>query len=216
MTVLIALLVCLIPTTIGGLLSAIGIAGIDRMVQKNVLAMSGKAVEAAGDVHVLLLDKTGTITHGNRQAVALLPAPGVTPQQLAAGGAAVVAGRRDARRAQHRDAGREAGTAGAHSRTICPRATFVPFSAQTRMSGVDVDGQRDPQGRRGRRQGAGGRHAARRGPGRGRRDRPQRRHAAGRRRAGKRARASSTSRTSSRTGSPSASAASAPWASARS
>src|SRR5665811_940421 len=82
-TVLVALLVCLIPTTIGGLLSAIGIAGIDRLVQKNVLAMSGKAVEAAGDVHVLLLDKTGTITHGNRQAVALLPAPGVTPAELA-------------------------------------------------------------------------------------------------------------------------------------
>jgi potassium-transporting ATPase ATP-binding subunit len=81
--VLVALLVCLIPTTIGGLLSAIGIAGIDRLVQKNVLAMSGRAVEAAGDVDVLLLDKTGTITMGNRQATDFLPAPGVTRQQLA-------------------------------------------------------------------------------------------------------------------------------------
>src|SRR5271165_3911281 len=82
-TVLVSLLVCLIPTTIGGLLSAIGIAGIDRMVQKNVLAMSGRAVEAAGDVDVLLLDKTGTITMGNRQATDFLPAPGVTQQQMA-------------------------------------------------------------------------------------------------------------------------------------
>ena len=82
-TVLVALLVCLIPTTIGGLLSAIGIAGIDRLVQKNVLAMSGRAVEAAGDVDVLLLDKTGTITLGNRQATALLPAPGVIKEELA-------------------------------------------------------------------------------------------------------------------------------------
>ena len=81
--VLIALLVCLIPTTIGGLLSAIGIAGMDRLLQRNVLAMSGRAVEAAGDVDVLLLDKTGTITLGNRQATAFLPAPGVTEQELA-------------------------------------------------------------------------------------------------------------------------------------
>ena len=80
---LIALLVCLIPTTIGGLLSAIGIAGMDRLLQHNVLAMSGRAVEAAGDVDVLLLDKTGTITLGNRQATAFLPAPGVTEQELA-------------------------------------------------------------------------------------------------------------------------------------
>ena len=80
---LVALLVCLIPTTIGGLLSAIGIAGIDRLVQKNVLAMSGRAVEAAGDVDVLLLDKTGTITLGNRQAVEFVPAPGVTERQPA-------------------------------------------------------------------------------------------------------------------------------------
>ena len=83
MTVLIALLVCLIPTTIGGLLSAIGIAGMDRLMRHNVLAMSGRAVEAAGDVDVLLLDKTGTITLGNRQAVAVLPCPGVTEEELA-------------------------------------------------------------------------------------------------------------------------------------
>ena len=82
-TVLVALLVCLIPTTIGGLLSAIGIAGIDRLVQKNVLAMSGRAVEAAGDVDVLLLDKTGTITLGDRQATEFIPAPGVGIQELA-------------------------------------------------------------------------------------------------------------------------------------
>ncbi len=80
---LIALLVCLIPTTIGGLLSAIGIAGMDRMIQRNVIAMSGRAVEAAGDVDVLLLDKTGTITLGNRQAVEFIPVGGVTPQELA-------------------------------------------------------------------------------------------------------------------------------------
>lgn len=82
-TVLVALLVCLIPTTIGGLLSAIGIAGMDRMQQANVIAMSGRAVEAAGDVDVLLLDKTGTITLGNRQATAFLPTPGVTERELA-------------------------------------------------------------------------------------------------------------------------------------
>ena len=83
LTVLVALLVCLIPTTIGGLLSAIGIAGMDRMIQANVIATSGRAVEAAGDVDVLLLDKTGTITHGNRQATAFFPANGVTEAQLA-------------------------------------------------------------------------------------------------------------------------------------
>jgi K+-transporting ATPase ATPase B chain len=83
LTVLVALLVCLIPTTIGGLLSAIGIAGMDRLIQANVIATSGRAVEAAGDVDVLLLDKTGTITLGNRQATAFLPAPGVTVAALA-------------------------------------------------------------------------------------------------------------------------------------
>ncbi len=82
-TVLVALLVCLIPTTIGGLLSAIGVAGMSRMMQANVIATSGRAVEAAGDVDVLLLDKTGTITLGNRQAAAFIPAPGISEQQLA-------------------------------------------------------------------------------------------------------------------------------------
>src|ERR1019366_1334166 len=82
-TALIALLVCLIPTTIGGLLSAIGIAGMDRLLQRNVLAMSGRAVEAAGDIDVLLLDKTGTITLGNRMAFEFVPGPGVTPERMA-------------------------------------------------------------------------------------------------------------------------------------
>ncbi len=139
-TVLTALLVCLIPTTIGGLLSAIGIAGIDRMVQKNVLAMSGKAVEAAGDVHTLLLDKTGTITHGNRQAVALLPAPGVTSHELAQ--AAQLSSLAD-----ETPEGRSIVTLAeklgqpARSSDDLPTATFVPFSAKTRMSGVDMDGR---------------------------------------------------------------------------
>ena len=93
MTVLIALLVCLIPTTIGGLLSAIGIAGMDRMIQRNVIAMSGRAVEAAGDVDVLLLDKTGTITLGNRQAVAFIPVNHTDPRALRRGGAACFTGR---------------------------------------------------------------------------------------------------------------------------
>ena len=93
--VLVSLLVCLIPTTIGGLLSAIGIAGMDRLVQRNVLAMSGRAVEAAGDVHTLLLDKTGTITFGNRQATEFVALPGVTAEQIGGLGAVVVARRRD-------------------------------------------------------------------------------------------------------------------------
>ena len=96
--VLVSLLVCLIPTTIGGLLSAIGIAGMDRLIQHNVLAMSGRAVEAAGDVHTLLLDKTGTITLGNRQATEFLPLPGVTDAGAGRRGAALVAGRRNAGR----------------------------------------------------------------------------------------------------------------------
>ena len=104
-TVLVALLVCLIPTTIGGLLSAIGIAGMDRMIQANVIAMSGRAVEAAGDVDVLLLDKTGTITMGNRQAVEFIPANGVDLAASGRRGATRVAGRRNARGPQHRRAG---------------------------------------------------------------------------------------------------------------
>ncbi len=139
-TVLISLLVCLIPTTIGGLLSAIGIAGIDRMVQHNVLAMSGKAVEAAGDVDVLLLDKTGTITMGNREAVELIPAPGVSEEELA--DAAQLSSLAD-----ETPEGRSVVVLAKQKYKVrgrviheMPHATFVPFTAQTRMSGVDVDG----------------------------------------------------------------------------
>ena len=137
--VLVALLVCLIPTTIGGLLSAIGIAGIDRLVQKNVLAMSGRAVEAAGDVDVLLLDKTGTITMGNRQATDFLPAPGVTKQQMA--DAAQLASLAD-ETPEGRSVVVLAKSFGIRARELSEmaHATFVPFTAQTRMSGVDMDG----------------------------------------------------------------------------
>ncbi len=137
--VLVALLVCLIPTTIGGLLSAIGIAGIDRLVQKNVLAMSGRAVEAAGDVDVLLLDKTGTITMGNRQATEFLPAPGVTKQQMA--DAAQLASLAD-ETPEGRSVVVLAKNFGIRARELSEmlNATFVPFTAQTRMSGVDMDG----------------------------------------------------------------------------
>ncbi|CAG2156115.1 Potassium-transporting ATPase ATP-binding subunit [Cupriavidus campinensis] len=139
-TVLVALLVCLIPTTIGGLLSAIGVAGMSRMMEANVIATSGRAVEAAGDVDVLLLDKTGTITHGNRQAARFICAPGVTPRQLAEAawlssladetpeGRSIVALAR-----QQPDATvPEMGGKGLDA------PVFVPFTAQTRMSGVDV------------------------------------------------------------------------------
>ncbi len=145
LTVLVALLVCLIPTTIGGLLSAIGIAGIDRLVQKNVLAMSGRAVEAAGDVDVLLLDKTGTITLGNRQATAFYPAPGVDEREFV--DAAQLASLADetpegrsivALAKQYNIRGREL-----HEMN---NAVFVPFTAQTRMSGLDVEGQRIRKG----------------------------------------------------------------------
>ena len=137
--VLVALLVCLIPTTIGGLLSAIGIAGIDRLVQKNVLAMSGRAVEAAGDVDVLLLDKTGTITMGNRQATDFLPAPGVTQQQMA--DAAQLASLAD-ETPEGRSVVVLAKNFGIRARELSEmvNATFVPFTAQTRMSGLDMDG----------------------------------------------------------------------------
>ncbi len=130
MTVLVALLVCLIPTTIGGLLSAIGIAGMDRMIQANVIATSGRAVEAAGDVDVLLLDKTGTITHGNRQATALLPAKGVSAELLAE--AASLASLAD-----DTPEGKSIVTL-AGARPVPADAVFVPFTAQTRMSGVDL------------------------------------------------------------------------------
>jgi K+-transporting ATPase ATPase B chain len=141
--VLIALLVCLIPTTIGGLLSAIGISGIDRLVRRNVMATSGRAVEAAGDIDVLLLDKTGTITLGNRMASEFVPAPGIGVERLAS--AAQLSsladetpeGRSIVVLAKDKFAVRARQMADAH-------ATFVPFSAQTRMSGVDLkesDGQ---------------------------------------------------------------------------
>ncbi|TCP06543.1 Potassium-transporting ATPase ATP-binding subunit [Tepidimonas aquatica] len=142
-TVLVALLVCLIPTTIGALLAAIGIAGMSRMLRANVIATSGRAVEAAGDVDVLLLDKTGTITLGNRQAVAFHPAPGVTEPALA--DAAQLASLADETpegrsivvlaKERHGLRGRE--TAGLH---------FIAFSARTRMSGVDLDGRRIRKG----------------------------------------------------------------------
>ena len=144
--VLIALFVCLIPTTIGGLLSAIGIAGMDRLVQHNVLAMSGRAVEAAGDVSTLLLDKTGTITLGNRQAVAFLPAPGVDEERARRGRAVRVARRRDARGPVDRRAGEGA--------VRHPRAGAARDACAVRpVHGADPDErrrpgrQRDPQGR---------------------------------------------------------------------
>ncbi|MEC5161743.1 MULTISPECIES: potassium-transporting ATPase subunit KdpB [unclassified Janthinobacterium] len=139
-TVLIALLVCLIPTTIGGLLSAIGVAGMSRMMQANVIATSGRAVEAAGDVDVLLLDKTGTITLGNRQAAAFVAAPGVSERQLA--DAAQLASLAD-----ETPEGRSIVVLAKQRFNIRERemaaldARFVPFTAQTRMSGVDVAGR---------------------------------------------------------------------------
>lgn len=137
LTVLIALLVCLIPTTIGALLSAIGIAGMDRMIRANVIATSGRAVEAAGDVDVLLLDKTGTITLGNRQAVAFHPAPGIEERELAE--AAELASRADETPEGRSIVALAAKTFGWESRRGDDRrAVFVPFTAQTRMSGVDV------------------------------------------------------------------------------
>ena len=144
--VLVALLVCLIPTTIGALLSAIGIAGMDRLVQRNVLAMSGRAVEAAGDVNTLLLDKTGTITLGNRQASEFAPVAGVDPSLLANAaqlssladgtpeGRSIVVYAKRAHGLRERQAGELA------------HAIWVPFTAQTRMSGVDLDGRQVRKG----------------------------------------------------------------------
>src|SRR6202790_3478551 len=152
-TTLIALLVCLIPTTIGGLLSAIGIAGMDRMVQRNVLAMSGRAVEAAGDVDVLLLDKTGTITLGNRQATRFVPLRGVEERDLAE--AAMLSSLSDETpegRSIVALAREKYGFTGA----VDPGATFIPFSATTRMSGVDMNGTSN---------GTSGTHAIRKGAG---------------------------------------------------
>jgi K+-transporting ATPase ATPase B chain len=135
--VLISLLICLIPTTIGGLLSAIGIAGMDRLVQHNVLAMSGRAVEAAGDVHTLLLDKTGTITLGNRQAAEFIPLPGVSDAALA--DAAQLASLPDETPEGRSIVVLAREKYGIRTRELLPeQATFVPFTAQTRMSGVDL------------------------------------------------------------------------------
>ncbi len=144
-TVLVALLVCLIPTTIGGLLSAIGIAGMDRMIQANVIAVSGRAVEAAGDVDVLLLDKTGTITLGNRQATAFFPADGIDEKTLA--DAAQISSLAD-----ETPEGRSIVVLAKEKYGIRERdigalgATFIPFTAQTRMSGVDMGGRQIRKG----------------------------------------------------------------------
>src|SRR6201988_5088828 len=144
--VLVALLVCLIPTTIGALLSAIGIAGMDRLVQRNVLAMSGRAVEAAGDVNTLLLDKTGTITLGNRQAAAFVPLPGVSEQELA--GAAQLSSLAD-----DNTEGRSIVAYSQHQYGLRPRppgerahADWVEFRAAKRMSGVNLDGHQRRKG----------------------------------------------------------------------
>src|SRR6202158_6240242 len=144
-TVLVALLVCLIPTTIGGLLSAIGIAGMDRMIQANVIAMSGRAVEAAGDVDVLLLDKTGTITLGNRQAVELIPSPGVQLPALAdAAQLASLADETPEGRSIVVLAKEKYGLRGRNVQEL--HATFIPFSAQARISGVNFDGRQVRKG----------------------------------------------------------------------
>ncbi|MDX6694588.1 MAG: potassium-transporting ATPase ATP-binding subunit [Blastocatellia bacterium] len=138
--VLVALLVCLIPTTIGGLLSAIGIAGMDRLIQHNVLAMSGRAVEAAGDINTLLLDKTGTITLGNRRASEFIPLQGVSETELSDA----------AQLSSLADETPEGRSIVVLAKELCslrgrelalPAATFIPFTAQTRMSGVDMDGR---------------------------------------------------------------------------
>ena len=143
--VLVSLLVCLIPTTIGGLLSAIGIAGMDRLVQYNVLAMSGRAVEAAGDVNTLLLDKTGTITFGNRQAVEFFPAPGITTERLAdSAQLASIADETPEGRSIVVLAKTMYNLRGRDLESI--RAEFVPFTAQTRMSGVDMPGAKIRKG----------------------------------------------------------------------
>ena len=138
--VLVSLLVCLIPTTIGGLLSAIGIAGMDRLVQHNVLAMSGRAVEAAGDVNTLLLDKTGTITLGNRQAAEFVPAPGITQAEMA--DAAQLSSLADETPEGRSIVILAKAQYGLRGRELASReAVFVPFTAQTRMSGVNLDGR---------------------------------------------------------------------------
>jgi K+-transporting ATPase ATPase B chain len=145
LTVVVALLVCLIPTTIGGLLSAIGIAGMDRMIQANVIATSGRAVEAAGDVDVLLLDKTGTITLGNRQAVEFLPAEGVTIERLTdAAQLSSLADETPEGRSIVVLAKDKYGLRGRDMQSL--HAHFIPFTAQTRMSGVDVENRKIRKG----------------------------------------------------------------------
>ncbi len=211
---LIALLVSLIPTTIGALLSAIGIAGMDRLVRRNVLALSGRAVEASGDVDVLLLDKTGTITLGNRQATEFLPMPGVAEAELAE--AAQIASLAD-ETPEGRSIVVLAKQYGLREHHFDPSARFVPFSAETRMSGVDIDGTRLRKGAgdaivrlRRRRRRARAARAERHG-------RAHRRARAARRwrsRATARCSAWSTSRTSSRTACATASTSCARWASA--
>jgi K+-transporting ATPase ATPase B chain len=139
-TVLVALLVCLIPTTIGGLLSAIGIAGMDRLIQHNVLAMSGRAVEAAGDVNTLLLDKTGTITLGNRQAVEFIPLPGIPEAELA--DAAQLSSLSDETPEGRSIVVLAKTKYGLRGRDVASlHADFIPFSAHTKMSGVDLNGR---------------------------------------------------------------------------
>ncbi|MET9275214.1 potassium-transporting ATPase subunit KdpB [Kribbella sp. NPDC003557] len=146
LVILVALLVCLIPTTIGALLSAIGIAGMDRLVQRNVLAMSGRAVEAAGDVNTLLLDKTGTITLGNRQAAEFIPVDGVSDTELAdAAQLSSLADETPEGRSVVVLAKTGYGLRERHTGEL-PHATFVEFTAQTRMSGVDVDGRQVRKG----------------------------------------------------------------------
>jgi K+-transporting ATPase ATPase B chain len=137
--VLVSLLVCLIPTTIGGLLSAIGIAGMDRLIQHNVVAMSGRAVEAAGDIDTLLLDKTGTITLGDRQAVAFFPAPGIAAEEMAS--AAQLSSLPDETPEGRSIVVLAKQQYGLRARELAHReARFIPFTAQTRMSGVNLDG----------------------------------------------------------------------------
>jgi potassium-transporting ATPase ATP-binding subunit len=161
-TVLVALLVCLIPTTIGGLLSAIGIAGMDRLIRRNVIALSGRAVEAAGDVDVLLLDKTGTITLGNRQAVELIPVGGIAQRELAEAsqlasladetpeGRSIVVLVKEQYGLRGRSVGRHSdgdeSNGGGRAQAAPDAMRFIPFTAQTRISGVDLNGSRIRKG----------------------------------------------------------------------
>ena len=146
MTVLVSLLVCLIPTTIGGLLSAIGIAGMDRLLQHNVIALSGRAVEASGDVDVVLMDKTGTITLGNRMATEFIPAEGVRVEELAE--AAMLSSLADETPEGRSIVDLSKQQLGVRGRDIRAPvgASFLPFSAETRMSGIDWDGRKIRKG----------------------------------------------------------------------